>query len=191
MQHPNSSSTRLAKKAESKNRLEQKLKEYELPIRYLRSVLIWQRPIDFGVFLGLSWSLFWIYSYLDMTVLTIVSLVTVFYVLFEFVLNSFNIPWTQFVPPSDPANTAAQFDQVIGFMINARFLLSDAIEDIKIFRISSPAKYSLQVIFVGLLFAWIGSLASGFWLLFFFEYSRNRSSWRDSKTNPLFNLPTT
>lgn len=162
------SSNRLARKADSKNRLEIKLKEFELPIRYIRSVLIWQRPIDFGVLLGLLWVAFWVYSYLDLTVLTIVSLFTVFYVLFEFLLYSINlvIPWNQLVPAADVSNSTAQLDQVIGLIVNTRFLLSDAFEDIKVFRITSPAKYSLQMIFVGLLFAWIGSLASGFWLLF-------------------------
>jgi len=162
------SSNRLARKAETKNRLEIKLKEYELPIRYIRSVLIWQRPIEFGVLLALWWASFWLYSYLDMTVLTFTSLFTVFYVLFEFIFYSVNvvIPWNQLVPPADVSNSTAQLDQVIGFIVNTRFLLSDAFEDIKVFRITSPAKYALQMILVGLLFAWIGSLASGFWLLF-------------------------
>eukprot|EP01112_Ceratiomyxa_fruticulosa_P017688 TRINITY_DN5560_c0_g1_i1.p1 TRINITY_DN5560_c0_g1~~TRINITY_DN5560_c0_g1_i1.p1 ORF type:complete len:244 (+),score=29.86 TRINITY_DN5560_c0_g1_i1:203-934(+) len=162
------SSNRLARKADTKNRLEIKLKEYELPIRYLRSVVIWQRPIDFGVLLALLWTVFWVYSYLDMTVLTMVSLFTVFYVLFEFAIYSVNvvIPWNQLVPPTDVSNSTAQLDQVIALIVNTRFFLSDAFEDIKAFRITSPAKYAIQVIFVNLLLAWIGSLASGFWLLF-------------------------
>lgn len=160
-----SASGRMSKKVELKRKWEDRLKDYKEPILYARSVLIWKRPIDYGVFLSLVTLVIWFYLSIETTAVTLASLFVVLWTLVSWAISvaSFRVPWNALVP-QEPSN-ADHFGDIIGFFVQVRFAVVDTIEDMQRFRAANPTRFVLQITVSGLLLAYIGSLVSGQFLL--------------------------
>jgi ribosomal protein L12E/L44/L45/RPP1/RPP2 len=164
----------MSKKVEIKRKWEDNLKEYKDPILYARSVLIWKRPIDFGVFLSLISLALWFLCTTEMTVVTLASLCVVGWAVLSWlvVVTSFRFPWSSLVPQSQEASSNVDhFGDVIGFFVQVRFALVDTLEDMQRFRAANPTRFVLQITGSGLILAYIGTLISGQFLLVAFIYA--------------------
>jgi len=157
------SSARIAKKIEVKHAWEASLSPFKNPLLYFRAVLTWQRPIDFGVLLVLVTIGLWaVYSY-EITVLTLVSTLTVAWVVGTFLMERFNVlvPWAAILPPQYASNSDEYYSQVVNILVNIRCDWSDAWEDLATFKAVNETRYVIQVAAVGVFLAYIGTYISG------------------------------
>jgi len=157
------SSPRIAKRIEIKHAWEASLSPFKNPLLYLRSVLTWQRPIDFGVLLVLVTIGLWaVYSY-EVTVLTLVSTLTVVWVVATYLMERFNVlvPWAAILPPQYASSSDELYSQVVGILVNIRSDWSDAWEDLATFKAVNETRYVLQVAAVGSFLAYFGTYISG------------------------------
>jgi len=161
------SSARIAKKIEVKHAWEASLSPFKNPLLYLRSVLTWQRPIDFGVLLVLVTIGLWaVYSY-EVTVLTLVSTLTVVWVVATYLMERFNVfvPWAAVLPPQYSSNSEQLYSEIVGILVNIRCDWADAWEDLATFKAVNETRYVLQVAAVGSVLAYFGTYISGSTLL--------------------------
>jgi len=157
-------SARIAKKIEVRREWETSLAVFKNPILYLRSVLTWERPIDFGVLLFLITIGLWaVYSY-EVTVVTLVSTLTVLWVVGTWVMERFNmlVPWNAILPPHYNNNPSVDYySEVVGLLVNIRCDWADAYDDLVRFRAVNETRFTIQVAVVASLLAWLGSCISG------------------------------
>jgi len=156
-------SQRIAKKIETRREWEANLTPFKNPLLYLRSVLTWQRPIDFGVLLVLVTIGLWaVYSY-EVTVVTLLSVITVVWVVATWGMERFNVfvPWNNILPPQYNNPIAEYYSEAVGLLVNIRCDWADAWEDLMRFRTVNETRFVIQVAVVGSLLAWIGSYISG------------------------------
>jgi len=163
-------SSRLAKKIETKRKWEAQLKPYEQPVKYFRSVLYWDRPIDFGVLITAITVILWFIISSAMSVITMVSLSVVTYFSSTWLANNLNVrfPWSSLVDPSSNPN---HFDEVLELFVSIKFAVVEAIENCQRFRATNPARFVLQVTIAGLVVAYLGSWISGLTLFLMLVYS--------------------
>jgi len=165
--HSPSMSARIARKIEVRRAWEASLSPLKNAVLYVRSVLTWERPIDFGVLLVLiSIGLWAVYSY-DITVLTLVSSLTVFWAILTYALERFNvlIPWANVLPPKYRDPNVDYFGEVVGLLASIRCDLGDSWEDLKSLRTVNETRFVLQLLVAGVVLAYIGTLVSGSTLL--------------------------
>jgi len=167
-----SASGRMAKKTELKRKWEDRLKNYREPILYLRSILTWKRPIDFGVLVVLVTLSLWLYFSIETTVVTLASLFVVAWTLVSglFSVAAVKIPW-HLVVAQEQASNVDYFGDVIGFFVQVRFALADTVEDMQRFKAANPTRFVLQITVSGLLLAYLGSFVSGQFLIIALIYA--------------------
>lgn len=157
------SSARIEKKIATKHAWEASLSPFKNPLLYLRAVLTWQRPIDFGVLLALVTIGLWaVYSY-EVTVLTLFSSLTVAWVVSTYLMERFNVlvPWAAVLPPQYASNADEYYGQIVGILVNIRCDWADAWEDLATFKAVNETRYVLQVAAVGAFLAYLGTYISG------------------------------
>jgi len=126
-------------------------------------VLIWQRPIDFGVFLLLVTLSLWFYFSIETTVVTLASILVVIWTLVSSVLNaiSFKFPWHVVLAPHETSGSVDLFADVIAWFVNLRFAITDTIEDMHRFKAANPTRFGVQIVVSGIVLAYFGSFISG------------------------------
>eukprot|EP01111_Echinosteliopsis_oligospora_P012244 TRINITY_DN416_c0_g1_i1.p1 TRINITY_DN416_c0_g1~~TRINITY_DN416_c0_g1_i1.p1 ORF type:complete len:255 (+),score=53.23 TRINITY_DN416_c0_g1_i1:57-821(+) len=163
---PNSTSTRISRKMyreETKRSWENKLQPYKDAVLYFRSVLVWQRPIDFGVLLAVITLSVWLFFNLKYTVLTMASTLLALWTVGSFVKDraNYKIPFDGLLPPSYREPTNDYFGEAVGMLVQLRYAVGDAIESLLEFRASNPPRFAIQMTLACILIAYIGSFASG------------------------------
>jgi len=156
-------SARIAKKIEVRREWETSLAVFKNPILYLRSVLTWERPIDFGVLVLLTTIGLWaVYSY-EVTVVTLVSTLTVLWVVGTWIMERFNmlVPWNAILPPQYSNPSVDYYSEVVGLLVNIRCDWADAYDDLLRFRTVNETRFTIQIAVVGSLLAYLGSYISG------------------------------
>jgi len=157
-------SARIAKRIEIKHQWEASLSPFKNPLLYLRSVLTWQRPIDFGVLLVLFTIGLWaVYSY-EVTVLTLVSLIAVTWVVSTFLMKRFNfiVPWNAVLPPQYATDLSAQYySEIVGLLVDIRCDWADAWSDLWTLKSVNENRFVLQVGVTGVVLAYFGTFISG------------------------------
>jgi len=150
----------MAKKVELKRKWEDSLKDYKDAIVYTRAVLIWNRPIDYGVLLAVVSLVLWAYFSIETTVVSLASLLIVLWAVGSWLLAVTNIrvPWH--VLAQDTSNVD-HFGDIIGFFVQMRFAVVDTIEELQRFRASNPTRFVLQITASGLVTSYLGSFVSG------------------------------
>jgi len=120
--------------------------------------------VDFAVLTVLLSIVFWLYTSLSWTFVTQASVGIIVYFSIEFLLSAvnFTIPWSKLVSPPAPAF----IDTLSGHLVHYKFFVSDALEDVWHFKATSPLTFLAQVTVAGVFWAWVGTLISGFWLLY-------------------------
>jgi len=168
-----SASGRMAKKVELKRKWEDSLKDYKEPILYARSVLTWQRPIDFGIFVVVLTLSLWLYFSIETTVVTLVSLLVVFWTVASWLttVTALRFPWHLLLRPQDSSSVVDHFGDVIGFFVQVRYAVVDTVEDMQRFKAANPTRFVLQIVVSGLLLAYLGSFISGQSLLLIITYT--------------------
>jgi len=161
-----SASGRMSKKVELKRKWEDRLKDYKEAILYAQSVIVWKRPIDYGIFLSIVTVSLWVYFSIETTVVTLASLFVVLWTLASWLIavTSFRVPWNALVPQGAPS-TVDFFGDIIGFFVQIRFAVVDTVEDMQRFKAANPTRFVLQIAVSGLVLAYFGSLVSGQFLL--------------------------
>jgi len=152
----------LQRKVETKRNWEGALRPYENHIRYLKRVLSWERPIDFGVLIALVTLSLWFALSIESTLITIVATTSVAYFVTLWILanSSIKIPWNSVLPPTDPDNHA-DLEEVLGLLVNVRYAVTDAVDELARFRAINQTRFVLQFTAVGLTIAYFGSFISG------------------------------
>jgi len=152
----------LQRKVETKRNWEATLRPYENHIKYLKRVLSWERPIDFAVLIALVTFTLWFVLTLESTLITIAATFSVGYFLGIWIIQNsgVKVPWNQLVPPTDPDNHA-DLEEVLGLLVNVRYALTDAVDELSRFRAINHTRFVLQYTAAGLLIAWFGSFISG------------------------------
>jgi len=171
-----STSGRLAKKVETKRKWEEALIDYKDPIVYLRYVFVWERPVDFGLFLALVTFGFRFYFTTETTVLSMVGSLIVAWALGSFLTMTanFKVPWASLVPPQRSqeatGNPVDYYGEVIGFFVSLKYALLDFFENMSRVRTTNPTSFIVQTTLFGALLAFLGSYVSGLVLYFFAFY---------------------
>jgi len=172
-----STSGRLAKKVETKRKWEEVLIDYKDPIIYLRYVFVWERPIDFGLFIALVTFGFWFYFTTETTVLSMVGSSIVAWALGSFLTMTanFKVPWNTLVPPQRlqdaTGNPVDYYGEVIGVLVSLKYALVDFFENIGRVRITNPTSFIVQTTLFGAMLAFLGSYVSGQVLFFLTFYT--------------------
>lgn len=160
-------SARIARKSEVRRQWEASLSPIKNVVLYERSVLTWERPIDFGVLLVLVTLGIWaVYSY-EITVLTLVSSLAVLWAVSTYAMERFNvlIPWNNILPPKYRDPNADYFVEVVGILASIRCDISDSWEDLKSLRTVNETRFVLQLTIAGVLLAYLGTIFSGHTLI--------------------------
>jgi len=159
-------SGRPEKRIALKKEMDASLSGYKNPLLYVSSVLTWKRPIDFGVLLVLVSLGLWLVSIYDVTILTLFSSLLVLVSAASFALerSNFNIPWGTILPP-DYAADEKYYDQVIILLVYIRSGFGEAWEDLKTFHAVNETRFTLQVVIVGSIVAYVGTYVSGYTVL--------------------------
>jgi hypothetical protein len=157
-------SARQARNIEVRRAWEASLSPLKNAVLYGRSVLTWERPIDFGLLLVLvSVGIWAIYSY-EVTVLTLLSSLLVAWALLTYAMERFNvlIPWQNILPPKYTKDPQVDyFGHAVTLIANIRCDISDSWEDLKSLRAVNETRFVLQFTLAGVFLAYLGTLISG------------------------------
>ncbi|GAM28492.1 hypothetical protein SAMD00019534_116680 [Acytostelium subglobosum LB1] len=161
--------TALQKKALLRRQLEESLKDYEEPIKYFRSILLWHRPVDLGVLIVLLTTALWYLRGISLSVVTTVFLAIPTYLLIQLIAQNANLNIISKVFPHSSSHEA--FIEVVNTLVSIRFSMSEMVIDLYRFKQLSPVKFFAQTTLVCLLIAYIGTLFSGYSLFILTLYT--------------------
>jgi len=170
-----SASARYARKTETKRKWEARLKEFENPILYLRAIIMWQKPVEFGVLLALTSLFLWFAMTASMTVVTMLSLATVTWFVIGYLSTvfAFTVPWNALLTNQSNSDGTPpdHLGEVVGLLVTVKYAIVDAVENCERIKASNPGKFVGQVTVTGITLAWIGSWFSGCTLILFLVYA--------------------
>jgi len=161
-------SARIARKIEVRRAWEASLSPFKNTVLYARSVITWERPIDFGVLLVLVSVGIWATFSYEITVLTLVSSLLVTWAILTYAMERFNvyIPWQNVLPPKYTKDPSVDyFGEAVGLFANIRCDIGDSWEDLRSLRTVNETRFVLQFTLAGVLLAYLGTLVSGSTLL--------------------------
>jgi len=152
----------LHKKQQFKKQLEDSFKEHESAVKYFRSVMLWKRPIDFGVLFVIVSAILYYIQNIKISTVSFIGFFLAFILVSHTLFLNFNFKFiTKFVPNQ---NTAEGYNDVINFIVSLKFEFSEAISELNRFRAINPTKFNIQASIVCLVLGVIGIYISGYTL---------------------------
>jgi len=151
--------------------------DYKDPIVYLRYVFVWERPVDFGLFLTLVTFAFRFYYSTETTVVSMIGSSIVAWAIGSFLTMTanFKVPWASLVPPQKSqeatGNPVDYYGEVIGFFVSLKYALVDFFEHLARIRSTNPTSFIVETTLFGALLAFVGSYVSGQFLFFISFYA--------------------
>jgi len=161
-------SARVARKIEVRREWETVLAPHKNSVLYLRSVLTWERPIDYvGLVILLALGS-WLTYHFEITLLTLFSSLTVAWVLGSYLLDRFNvaIPWGTILPAHYNDPNTDYYTNTVVLLVDVRCNFSEAWDDLIRFRAVNETRFVIQVTLLGSLLAYVGAYLSGDTLFF-------------------------
>ncbi|EGG24401.1 hypothetical protein DFA_06551 [Cavenderia fasciculata] len=161
--------TNLQKRAIARKQLEESLKDYEEPIKYTRALLLWTRPIEFGVLLLAITALIYYFKDTSISVVTAVFIIIPICLLFNILSQSyqFNVLTKLF-----PRSTSHEpYLEAIRVLSDIKFSITEHFNDLRTFKKLSPVQFLIQTGIVCMILAFVGTLFSGFTLFIIALYS--------------------
>ncbi|KAF2077356.1 hypothetical protein CYY_001359 [Polysphondylium violaceum] len=159
----------LHKKQQFKKQLEDSFKEHESAVKYFRSVMLWKRPIDFGVLFIITSAILYYISNINISTVSFVGFFVAFILVSHTLFLNFNFKFiTKFVPNQ---STAEGYSDVINLIVSLKFEFSESISELNRFRAINPTKFNIQATIVCLVLGVIGIYVSGYTLFAFAVYT--------------------
>ncbi|EFA80352.1 hypothetical protein PPL_07185 [Heterostelium album PN500] len=165
-------SSPLIKKQLIKKQLEDCLNDYKDLIKYLRSVLLWHRPIDLGILILSVSALLWYSRNFSLSVITSIFTAIPLYLFITIIAKQPILNLISMVQPKDISNEA--YDEVINILTAAKYSVSEDINELYKLKQLSPIKFFIQISIVCAVIAFLGCYISGYTLFVIAGFISNK-----------------